>query len=93
MAKFIRAEDGSLMGSVVTYRLEFFQLFPQRIGSQTVYTRGMTYGLADFIWGNSSSIASAPRHNYIGQIDQFVKDYKKSQPVTLMPVVSNLKQH
>jgi len=75
---FIHTEDGRLAGSIVTYRLMFYQLFPQKVGSQTVYTRGATYELHTYLWGDSMSIAFTLRRAYTASIDEFVQDYKKA---------------
>jgi hypothetical protein len=76
-AGFIRAKDESLLGSVVTWRLDFMQLIPQKIGSQTVYIRGATWTSSGWNWGSSITIASVLREGYTRVADEFVNDYKK----------------
>lgn len=81
---FIRANDGSIMGSLVSHSLKFYQVFPQKVGSETVYIRGITYDLANTINGNSIGIASSLRESYIEQINEFVQDYKKVNPPVII---------
>lgn len=76
-AGFIRAQNESLLGSVVSWHLVFWQLIPQKIGSQTVYVRGATWMDAGWNWGSSITIVSALREGYISRVDEFVNDYKK----------------
>jgi hypothetical protein len=79
-AGFIHAKDNSTLGSVVIWHLNFWQLIPQKIGSQTVYIRGATWMGNGWNWGSSITIASVLHEGYIGVIDQFVNDYKKVNP-------------
>jgi hypothetical protein len=76
-AGFIRAKDGSLLGSVVTWGLNFMQLIPQKIGSQTVHIRATTWTSSGWNWGSSITIASVLRDGYTRVADEFVNDYKK----------------
>ena len=76
-AGFIRAKDDSLLGSVVSWRLDFMQLIPQKIDSQTVYIRGTTWTSDGWNWGSSITIASVLRDGYTSVVDEFVNDYKK----------------
>ncbi len=79
-AGFIRAKDGSLLGSVVSWHLIFWQLIPQKIGSQTVYVRGATWMSTGWNWGSSITITSVLREGYARVADEFVNDYKKVNP-------------
>jgi len=76
-AGFIRAKDGSLLGSVVTWTMNFTQLIPEKIGSQTVNIRGTTWTSSGWNWGSSITIASVLREGYTRVADEFVNDYKK----------------
>jgi hypothetical protein len=76
-AGFIRAKNENLLGSVVTWRMDFMQLIPEKMGSQTVYIRGSTWTSSGWNWGPSITIASVLREGYTGVADEFVNDYKK----------------
>lgn len=78
---FATTTGGGSVGSIVNHQLEFFQLIPQRTGSQTVYIRGITYAIKASVRGSSMSIGSILRESYVEQVDDFVRDYKKvNQP-------------
>jgi hypothetical protein len=76
-AGFIRAKNESLLGTFYTWHLMFWQLIPQKIGSQTVYIRGATWMESGWNWGSLMTIVSALHADYIGGVDEFVNDYKK----------------
>lgn len=76
--EFMRDNAERLAGSIVVYRLELEQLFPQKVGSQTMYVRGATWETtAGIAWGPSITIVSALRKGYKDKVAEFVEDYKK----------------
>ena len=79
-AGFIRADSETVgertLGSIVSWRLNFWQLIPQNTGSQTVYIRGATWMTYGWNWGSSIRIVPLLREGYISAIEEFVNDYK-----------------